>query len=81
MVGDSDGDLRCAEEVGCRFLWAGWNERVRDRRPDGEVVGRGAAGEPDLVLGDFRPDDVRRARGRRPFLRDLRRDLFTYLQD
>ena len=38
MVGDSEGDLRCAEEVGCRFLWAGWNERVRERRPGGQVL-------------------------------------------
>lgn len=38
MVGDSDGDLRCAEEVDCRFLWAGWNERVKSRRPDGDVI-------------------------------------------
>ncbi|MGI9577765.1 MAG: HAD family hydrolase [Microthrixaceae bacterium] len=38
MVGDSEGDLRCAEEVDCRFLWAGWNERVQQRRPDGEVI-------------------------------------------
>ena len=49
--------------------------------PDGEVISRGAAGEPDLVLGDFRPDDVRQARSRRPFLRDLRRDLFAFLQE
>lgn len=38
MVGDSDGDLRCAQEVECRFLWAGWNERVQQRRPAGEVI-------------------------------------------
>lgn len=38
MVGDSPGDLRCAREVGCRFIWAGWNERVRSSNPDGEVV-------------------------------------------
>jgi HAD superfamily hydrolase (TIGR01549 family) len=38
LVGDSDGDLRCADEVGCRFIWAGWNERVQQRRPDGEVA-------------------------------------------
>jgi HAD superfamily hydrolase (TIGR01549 family) len=38
LVGDSDGDLRCALAVGCRFVWAGWNERVRGRRPDGEVA-------------------------------------------
>jgi HAD superfamily hydrolase (TIGR01549 family) len=28
LVGDSNGDLRCAREVGCRFVWAGWNPRV-----------------------------------------------------
>ncbi|MCB1272036.1 MAG: HAD-IA family hydrolase [Microthrixaceae bacterium] len=38
MVGDSGGDLRCAQEVGCRFLWAGWNPRVRDADPEGEVL-------------------------------------------
>lgn len=45
LVGDSGGDLRCAEEVGCRFIWAGWNQRVRDARPTGEV----AAGPGDLA--------------------------------
>jgi HAD superfamily hydrolase (TIGR01549 family) len=40
MVGDSEGDLRCATEIGCRFIWAGWNERVNQRSPDGEVVAR-----------------------------------------
>lgn len=38
MVGDSPGDVRCAEEVGCRFIWAGWNRRVRTTPPAGEVV-------------------------------------------
>jgi phosphoglycolate phosphatase-like HAD superfamily hydrolase len=38
MVGDSNGDLRCAQEVGCRFIWAGWNQRVKAARPRGEVV-------------------------------------------
>ncbi len=38
MVGDSAGDLRCAEEVGCRFVWAGWNARVRTARPVGETA-------------------------------------------
>ena len=40
LVGDSGGDVRCAEEVGCRFVWAGWNPRVQAARPDGEVVER-----------------------------------------
>ncbi len=40
MVGDSDGDLRCAEEVGCHFLWAGWNDRTARMRPSGEVLAR-----------------------------------------
>ena len=39
MVGDSDGDARCAREVDSRFVWAGWNERVRRQEPAGEVVG------------------------------------------
>ena len=38
MVGDSDGDVRCAEEVGCRFVWAGWNRRVASRVPEGVVL-------------------------------------------
>jgi HAD superfamily hydrolase (TIGR01549 family) len=38
LVGDSDGDLQCALAVGCRFVWAGWNVRVRARRPEGEVA-------------------------------------------
>lgn len=40
MVGDSEGDLRCAREVGCRFVWAGWNPRVAEAGPDGVVLGR-----------------------------------------
>lgn len=39
MVGDSEGDLRCAKEVGCRFIWAGWNSRVERASPSGEVAG------------------------------------------
>lgn len=31
FVGDSLHDLRCAEEVGCRFAWAGWNPRTRSQ--------------------------------------------------
>jgi len=38
MVGDSGGDVSCAQEVGCRFIWAGWNHRVRAARPGGEVA-------------------------------------------
>lgn len=38
MVGDSPGDLRCAEEVGCRFVWAGWNQRVQANPPSGEIA-------------------------------------------
>jgi len=38
MVGDSAGDVRCAEEVGARFVWAGWNRRVQDLAPSGEVA-------------------------------------------
>lgn len=43
MVGDSAGDLRCAEEAGARFVWAGWNQRVRDLAPAGEVAGTPSA--------------------------------------
>lgn len=42
MVGDSDGDRRCASEVGCRYIWAGWNPRVRTAGPDGVVLERPA---------------------------------------
>jgi HAD superfamily hydrolase (TIGR01549 family) len=35
LVGDSPGDLRCATEVDCAFVWAGWNERVRLSSPAG----------------------------------------------
>ncbi len=51
MVGDSNGDLRCAQEVGCRFVWAGWNERVRRAEPDGEVAGTPAELLSALGLG------------------------------
>lgn len=40
MVGDSNGDLRCAEEVGTTMVWAGWNPRVSRSRPDGLVLDR-----------------------------------------
>lgn len=45
MVGDSGGDLRCAREVGCRFIWAGWNSRVRAAAPPGET-----AADPPALL-------------------------------
>jgi HAD superfamily hydrolase (TIGR01549 family) len=40
MVGDSAGDVRCADEVGCRFAWAGWNRRVVEAGPVGRVLRR-----------------------------------------
>ncbi len=40
MVGDSLGDVRCAEEVGCRYAWAGWNPRVAEASPEGLVLER-----------------------------------------
>ena len=40
MVGDSGGDLHCAQEVGCRFVWAGWNPRVAAATPEGIVLDR-----------------------------------------
>jgi HAD superfamily hydrolase (TIGR01549 family) len=46
LVGDSEGDLRCAEEVGCRFIWAGWNPRVARAGPMGEI-----AATPSELLG------------------------------
>ena len=38
MVGDSHGDVHCADEVGCAFVWAGWNPRVAGARPAGRVL-------------------------------------------
>lgn len=46
MVGDSNGDLQCAQEVGCQMLWAGWNPRVAAADPDGLVLQR-----PEQLLG------------------------------
>lgn len=40
MVGDSEGDLACARQVGCDFAWAGWNRRVVDASPAGTVLDR-----------------------------------------
>ena len=42
MVGDSQGDARCAEEIGCDMVWAGWNPRVAAERPVGIVLDRPA---------------------------------------
>lgn len=36
FVGDTEHDRRCAAEVACRFVWAGWNKRVRAM--DGDAV-------------------------------------------
>jgi len=38
LVGDSSGDVRCAEEVGCAFVWAGGNPRVAASQPAGQVM-------------------------------------------
>ncbi|MGB3411356.1 MAG: HAD-IA family hydrolase [Microthrixaceae bacterium] len=38
MVGDSAGDLRCAQEIGCQMVWAGWNPRVAAAAPEGTVL-------------------------------------------
>lgn len=40
MVGDSNGDLACAESVGTTMVWAGWNPRVAKESPDGLVLDR-----------------------------------------
>ncbi len=42
VVGDSEGDLRCALEVGCDMYWAGWNPRVPDDPEVGTVLSRPA---------------------------------------
>ncbi len=46
FVGDTLHDQRCAEEVGARFAWAGWNPRTRAGSPSGIVLDR-----PVDVLG------------------------------
>lgn len=35
MVGDTEGDLRCALDAGCNMYWAGWNPRVPASVPEG----------------------------------------------
>lgn len=40
VVGDSEGDLRCALEVGCDMYWAGWNPRVPSAVEVGTVLFR-----------------------------------------
>ena len=40
FVGDTDHDRLCAVEVGCRFIWAGWNPRTAALRPEGLVASR-----------------------------------------
>lgn len=50
MIGDSNGDLRCAEEVGCDMYWAGWNPRVIADPPSTGVV----LGAPAELLTLFR---------------------------
>ena len=46
MIGDSGGDLQCAQEIGCQMIWAGWNPRVALADPDGIVLQR-----PEQLLG------------------------------
>jgi len=46
FVGDTGHDRACAEAVGCRFVWAGWNPRTMSTHPDGEV-----AATPSALLG------------------------------
>lgn len=40
FVGDTAHDHACAEAVGARFAWAGWNPRTRAASPDGLVLRR-----------------------------------------
>jgi phosphoglycolate phosphatase-like HAD superfamily hydrolase len=49
FVGDTDHDRRCALEVGCRFVWAGWNPRAEP--PAGDEVLR----SPGDLLALLRP--------------------------
>ena len=48
--------------------------------PEGHVVAKGGMKECGLIYGDLDTAAVRATRRRRPFLRDLRRDLFNYLE-
>lgn len=50
MIGDSNGDLRCAEEVGCDMYWAGWNPRVVADPPATGVI----LGDPADLVALFR---------------------------
>lgn len=34
FVGDTLHDRRCATDVGCRFVWAGWNDRAEPTEGD-----------------------------------------------
>ncbi len=38
FVGDTDHDRRCADDVGCDFIWAGWNPRTLATNPTGTVA-------------------------------------------
>lgn len=38
FVGDTAHDQACAQRVGCRFVWAGWNPRTRASAPIGDVA-------------------------------------------
>lgn len=46
FVGDTEHDLACAMEVGCRFVWAGWNPRTMATAPRGTI-----APSPSALLG------------------------------
>lgn len=47
-VGDTDHDRACADEVGCRFVLAGWNPRVQPRPSD--IVASRPSAVLDLLL-------------------------------
>lgn len=40
FVGDTEHDSHCATEVGCDFVWAGWNQRTHAGQPRGTVAQR-----------------------------------------
>ena len=48
FVGDTDHDRACADEVGCRFILAGWNPRALRSRQRNDLVALEPLELPDL---------------------------------
>ncbi len=47
FIGDTEHDRDCADEVGCPFILAGWNQRALASRQSGDLV----AWEPGQLAG------------------------------